>query len=275
MDQAKKIIELRPFPSADDLKTKLGQGRKKAGPAGISSRMFEDCLNIFAGYGRVDDILQDCEQIGAELKSEITRWTDSGSAKPGRATSSSRSPSISADGEGALSLTAQALSDRKPSYYLSSQPSLISKDVQLKGYQLVGVNWLNLLYRKKLSCILADEMGEYSYHLQPIVVLTSGRSGQNDPGHQLLGPPERAGPQGASSGRRTVRLAAILPFKDCRLTGYWDIVRQRWRTGAANSHVSPQGSSSRRIMAPRMTAPRCVRSSSKPWPARVTMVGKY
>ncbi|EPT05043.1 hypothetical protein FOMPIDRAFT_136854 [Fomitopsis schrenkii] len=159
MDQAKKIIELRPFTSVDDLKTKLGQGRKKAGPAGISSRMFEDCLNIFEGYGRVDDILQDCEQIGAELKLEIARWTDGGSVKPGRVASSSRSSSISADGEGALALTAQALSDRKPSYYLTSQPSLISKDVQLKGYQMIGVNWLNLLYRKKLSCILADEMG--------------------------------------------------------------------------------------------------------------------
>lgn len=166
MDQAKKIIELRPFTSVDDLKTKLGQGRKKAGPAGISSRMFEDCLNIFEGYGRVDDILQDCEQIGAELKLEIARWTDGGSVKPGRVASSSRSSSISADGEGALALTAQALSDRKPSYYLTSQPSLISKDVQLKGYQMIGVNWLNLLYRKKLSCILADEMGEHSHALQ-------------------------------------------------------------------------------------------------------------
>ena len=73
---------------------------------------------------------------------------------------SARSSSISADGDGVLALTAQTLTDRKPSYYLTSQPSLISKGVQLKEYQLIGVNWLNLLYRKKLSCILADEMGE-------------------------------------------------------------------------------------------------------------------
>ncbi|KZT72068.1 hypothetical protein DAEQUDRAFT_664622 [Daedalea quercina L-15889] len=160
IEQAKKIIELRPFSSVDDLKTKLGQGRKKSGPAGISPRMFEDCQTIFEGYGRVDNILQDCEQIGAELKAEISRWTSGGSVKAGRVgASSSRSSSISADGEGALALTAQTIAHRKPSYYLTSQPSLISEGVQLKEYQLVGVNWLNLLYRKKLSCILADEMG--------------------------------------------------------------------------------------------------------------------
>ncbi|KAH9935479.1 P-loop containing nucleoside triphosphate hydrolase protein [Fomitopsis serialis] len=161
VEQANKIIESRPFSSVDDLRTKLGQGKKKAGPAGISPRMIEDCQAIFEGYGRVDNILQDCEQIGAELKAEISRWTGGNSAKAGRAgASSSRGSSISAaDGDGGLALTSQTLADRKPSYYLNSQPSSISKDVQLKEYQLIGVNWLNLLYRKKLSCILADEMG--------------------------------------------------------------------------------------------------------------------
>ena len=33
--------------------------------------------------------------------------------------------------------------------------------VTLKEYQLLGVNWLNLLYRSNLSSILADEMGTY------------------------------------------------------------------------------------------------------------------
>ncbi|TFY58522.1 hypothetical protein EVJ58_g6371 [Rhodofomes roseus] len=159
-EQANKITELRPFSSVDDLKAKLGQGRKKAGPAGISPRMFEDCQATFEGYGRVDNILQDCEQIGAELKAEISRWTGGSSVKAGRkGASSSRSPSISADDDGALALTSQTVADSKPAYYITSQPSLISKDIQLKEYQLIGVNWLNLLYRKKLSCILADEMG--------------------------------------------------------------------------------------------------------------------
>ncbi|KAI9886795.1 MAG: vacuolar ATPase assembly integral membrane protein vma21 [Watsoniomyces obsoletus] len=39
------------------------------------------------------------------------------------------------------------------------QPANLGEGVALKDYQLVGLNWLSLLYSKGLSCILADEMG--------------------------------------------------------------------------------------------------------------------
>ena len=62
--------------------------------------------------------------------------------------------------DGALTLRTQAiLNSKKPKYYIQTQPSLLNKEVQLKEYQMLGINWLNLLYQKKLSCILADEMG--------------------------------------------------------------------------------------------------------------------
>ncbi|EMD37375.1 hypothetical protein CERSUDRAFT_73280 [Gelatoporia subvermispora B] len=163
-EQAKKITELRPFSTVTELNSKLGQGRKKAGPAGISPRMFEDCATIFEGYGRVDSILEDCEQIGAELRADIASWTRSKSKGKARESStvSSRDTPEGGDilGDGSLSLRSQAvLASEKPKYYLATQPSLLSSTVQLKEYQLLGVNWLNLLYRKRLSCILADEMG--------------------------------------------------------------------------------------------------------------------
>ncbi|PCH43660.1 hypothetical protein WOLCODRAFT_75036 [Wolfiporia cocos MD-104 SS10] len=156
--QAKKIIELRPFSSVDDLKSRLGQGRKKAGPAGISPKMFEDAAAIFEGYWKVDSILEKCEKTGTELKAEILSWTNGDKAE---GTSSDRSTPLPSDpNAGALSLTSQAVrADGKPSYYLTSQPALLKEGVELKDYQMVGVNWLNLLYRKRLSCILADEMG--------------------------------------------------------------------------------------------------------------------
>jgi len=31
---------------------------------GVSSRMFDDCVEIFRGYGAVDDVLAQCERIG-------------------------------------------------------------------------------------------------------------------------------------------------------------------------------------------------------------------
>lgn len=168
-EQAKTIISLRPFSSVEDLNAKLGQGKKKAGPSGISPRLFEDCHEILQGYGKVDSILANCEKIGASLKREIMGWTSTGSTRlTGRegSASSRASPMGSDIGEdGSLSLRSQAvLGSKKPDYYISKQPSLLSETVQLKEYQLMGVNWLNLLYRKRLSCILADEMGASSVY---------------------------------------------------------------------------------------------------------------
>jgi SWI/SNF-related matrix-associated actin-dependent regulator 1 of chromatin subfamily A len=149
--------------SVDDLNTKLGQGRKKTGPAGISPRMFEDCTAIFQGYGTVDRILEDCERIGATLRSAIASWTSAAVNDKGKAKDVSADPRALFDEseDGSLSLLSLAPPTAKPKDYLVTQPSLLSKDVQLKEYQLLGVNWLYLLYRRNLSCILADEMGMF------------------------------------------------------------------------------------------------------------------
>lgn len=49
--------------------------------------------------------------------------------------------------------------ERNPMHYFQQKPSLLAEDAEVKNYQQVGVNWLNLLYQNNLSCILADEMG--------------------------------------------------------------------------------------------------------------------
>jgi SWI/SNF-related matrix-associated actin-dependent regulator of chromatin subfamily A containing DEAD/H box 1 len=115
--------------------------------------MFNDCVAIFSGYGSVDSILEDCERIGAQLRTTIASWsglTDKGKDK--------------ATGEdGALSLIAlQATTNTASKDCLVVQPNILSDEIKLKDYQLSGVSWLRLLYRKKLSCILADEMGQLS-----------------------------------------------------------------------------------------------------------------
>lgn len=165
-DQANAIIKLRPFESIDDLNIRLGQGKKKAGPAGISPRMFEECQNIFEGYGAVDSILADCERIGATLRTAIATWTTEPATGKGKTNADFASLSTEDESEdGALSLVSLAIpQNQKPKDYLVTQPALLSKSVQLKDYQLLGVNWLNLLYRSSLSCILADEMGKCSSH---------------------------------------------------------------------------------------------------------------
>lgn len=128
----------------------MGQGKKKAGPTGISPRMLDDCVQILKGYGSVDSVLESCEKIGSSLRATIASWTVS------------KGPTIEAVEDGAISLLSlTSLKKSKVQNYLTSQPNLLSQNVLLKEYQLLGVNWLNLLYRRNLSCILADEMGMY------------------------------------------------------------------------------------------------------------------
>ncbi|CAL9733969.1 ATP-dependent helicase Fun30p [Monosporozyma servazzii] len=43
--------------------------------------------------------------------------------------------------------------------FFRGKPRLLAQDMQLKDYQQMGVNWLNLLYHNGMSCILADDMG--------------------------------------------------------------------------------------------------------------------
>jgi SWI/SNF-related matrix-associated actin-dependent regulator 1 of chromatin subfamily A len=167
-EQAAKIFAARPFEQPEDINAKLSQTRKKAGATGISPRIFEDTVGIMAGYADVDRILEECENIGAKLKSAIAAWTATGSDKGKGAASREGSTALADDlqEDGALSLRSRASFNAGKNQFLS-QPSLLSDSVTLKDYQLLGVNWLHLLYNRRLSCILADEMGKTSpLHLQ-------------------------------------------------------------------------------------------------------------
>jgi len=125
--------------------------------------MFEDCTAIFEGYGTVDRILEDCEHIGATLRAAIATWTSEDDLDKGKAKDITNPAALFNETEdGALNLLSLAPPRaQKPKDYLVTQPALLSRDVQLKEYQLLGVNWLQLLYRRHLSCILADEMGMF------------------------------------------------------------------------------------------------------------------
>jgi SWI/SNF-related matrix-associated actin-dependent regulator 1 of chromatin subfamily A len=159
-EQADKIISLRPFISVDDVNVKLGQGRKKAGPAGISPRLFEDCQRVLGGYGAVDNVLEKCERIGASLRVAIASWSADSVNSKGKGkedTSKNMSSVIDEAEEGSLSLKSVKLATKE---YFAKQPAMLTPGVMLKDYQLLGINWLHLLYKKEYSCILADEMGE-------------------------------------------------------------------------------------------------------------------
>jgi SNF2 family DNA or RNA helicase len=102
----------------------------------------------------VEGILKDCEQIGISLQHTISLWQlDTGNEKE-------ELDVLKCTVEGVLGIRSfasdkAAISDQ----FIITQPPSLMKGTILQDFQLVGIKWLDLLYRRNISCILADEMG--------------------------------------------------------------------------------------------------------------------
>lgn len=156
-------MKLRPFSTANDFRTRT---RKQKG---VGNNMMDTYLEVVTGMGEVDKVLGNCERIGFELN-QIMRIWQSGAA----VTDKSAAPGQNPGGDVGLNIVAiseetivqRVDTSQDPSVkaafagYIRKQPEGVPDKIVLKDYQMLGVNWLNLLYHRKTSCILADEMGE-------------------------------------------------------------------------------------------------------------------
>lgn len=159
--QATLTMKLRPFTSASDFRLRT---RKQKG---VGNMMMETYLEVVSGMNEVDKVLNNCERIGAEL-SRVMRIWQSGAA--------TTDPNVGVNTASDVGMNIVAISDEVyeqrvvPSQdpqvqaafqgYLRRKPEGIPDTVTLKDYQMLGINWLNLLWNRRTSCILADEMGE-------------------------------------------------------------------------------------------------------------------
>jgi SWI/SNF-related matrix-associated actin-dependent regulator 1 of chromatin subfamily A len=127
-------------------------------------------------YLEVDRVFAQCTDVSKQLSSIMRIWGGQVALKKeagvnGIVIDDSRAGSPDIDtGVSLIELDQTALDgstqpwateDVKEAFasYLREKPSTMSDNITLKGYQMLGLNWLNLLYSKGLSCILADEMG--------------------------------------------------------------------------------------------------------------------
>ncbi|BEJ12769.1 hypothetical protein CspHIS471_0212290 [Cutaneotrichosporon sp. HIS471] len=157
-EQAEKIIKLRPYEDASDVQAKLSKAR------GISYKLFEQYVEIMEGYVQIDNCLNGCDSIAQDIAQTLAVW------KGAATTSDSIVGTPRSDGLNDAKIDVAKVSElllaetdqrRKKilASYIRQQPALLSEGTVLKDYQLLGVNWLNLLYTRKIGCILADEMG--------------------------------------------------------------------------------------------------------------------
>lgn len=142
---AEKLVQTRPYHliaqlEADD----MGEEKSKRSGRGMARKphglkIVDRTAVTLRGYDAVDSLVHKCQEFGNIISGEMHKW------------------GINVIGEkGELEAT-EVLHNNGT--YFTNTPKYFSSDFELKLYQQVGINWLNLLYQNNLSCILADEMG--------------------------------------------------------------------------------------------------------------------
>ncbi|KFY48231.1 hypothetical protein V495_01509 [Pseudogymnoascus sp. VKM F-4514 (FW-929)] len=172
-DVAEFFLSKRPFDNLDSARevsnakeTKTG---KQSARAPIGDRIVDTSMSMMSGYEAVDALVATCSELGKPLTEEMTRWgfDVNGAAKGGELEMVSLEEDLHDSGLGTpSSKTTSEVGDddvrsvsKKGKNKFLKKPEKMASTLVLKDYQLVGLNWLALLYKYKLSCILADDMG--------------------------------------------------------------------------------------------------------------------
>lgn len=166
---AQAVLSKRPFKNIDAVReVSIGSVLPKGGGRGrnrrpVGTRIVNSCSETFRGYAAIDTLIKKCEDLGNPLAATIKSWgvDITGASSKGEleivnlnfGSTSDSGIGTPAEDEGII------IHGRKPGKFMPEQPKNLGPGVTLKDYQVIGVNWLNMLYERKLSCILADEMG--------------------------------------------------------------------------------------------------------------------
>lgn len=170
-DIAQMVVDQRPFESLDVIRTISSAAQTtKSGKASrarpIGDKIVDVCSEMWEGYDAVDELVGECERLAKPIQEALKNWGVGPSKGDGELQlmnldeahdSGIGTPSSTASDDVARQVRPEKATSKGRRFL--SQPASMSSDVQLKNYQLVGLNWLNLLWSQQLSCILADDMG--------------------------------------------------------------------------------------------------------------------
>ena len=170
---AEHVLSFRPFKDhraikkikEPEKKSATGKGRKSVNRI-VGDRVYDTCSTMWKGYEAVDELVSQCAKLRQPILKGMKKWgvdvigaskdgeldlvklDDSNKCSPQSFHDSGIGTPISGDEKALI-----------PKSTLIPQPKTMSKAITMKDYQVIGMNWLNLLFRYKLGCILADDMG--------------------------------------------------------------------------------------------------------------------
>lgn len=168
-DVATLIMSKRPFTSLSEVReisvetpqptkaTKGTRGRKTK--KAIGDKVVDKCLDMWTGYEAVDALVKRCETLGKPIADEMKKWGVDifGAKAEGELDLVSLEKLASSHDSGVGTPSSDGGDTLGKKFF--GQPSIMSEDIKMKDYQIVGINWLSLLFEQNLSCILADDMG--------------------------------------------------------------------------------------------------------------------
>ena len=162
LDEVREITAAAPKTAAKNKKSKAAKN--------IGEKVVEKLVETFQGYAAVDVLVSVCEEFGKSVAEGMAKWgvdvfgqTSKGeleivnidknsTEQDSRKHDSGIGTPTSTDDEGV-----KQVHDKNTNFL--PQPHNMGSTVALKDYQIVGFNWLLLLFSQKKSCILADDMG--------------------------------------------------------------------------------------------------------------------
>ncbi|CAG8158059.1 unnamed protein product [Penicillium olsonii] len=176
-DVAQLIVSNRPYHHLDEARmvavpvpeSKQKGRRGGKAPKPIGDKIVDKCVDMWTGYMAIDALVSEVETLGKPVADEMKKWgVDTFGKREGELELTSLAPVPKVEHDSGISTPTSrpspdsdedGLVPAKRKSRLISQPSIMADDLVMKDYQVVGINWLRLLYENDLSCILADDMG--------------------------------------------------------------------------------------------------------------------
>ncbi|KAH9873736.1 hypothetical protein IAQ61_004363 [Plenodomus lingam] len=180
VEEVREVLDQRPFTSLEavrqihvDLAQKESKKKPRKPRITFGARLVEAAEDMWDAYSTIDSVVKQCEVLGKPMVAGMARWgidifgasTDDGGVDitaldDTSDTSSSRdsgyhTPRSPPGSDTEAKIVHKAANRTK----LLKQPAIMNDDIELKDYQVVGLNWLNLLWQTGTSGILADDMG--------------------------------------------------------------------------------------------------------------------
>ncbi|XP_071956582.1 SWI/SNF-related matrix-associated actin-dependent regulator of chromatin subfamily A containing DEAD/H box 1B-like [Antedon mediterranea] len=131
LKKAQEIASQRPFKSFNHLMTAMVSTK------GLGTHLVENAEDLFTQRAMLVSLMTECSKITGNTQKLL-------------ATNLPRKDSIDSD---------NSADDEDKDRCIVKRPKLLRKDLKLKPYQVVGLNWLLLMDQQNVNGILADEMG--------------------------------------------------------------------------------------------------------------------